>query len=74
MIDKLLESSLSNIIVIIYYIFNFASRGIIYHLFKTYSSSFYWMELWYKDINKSRVLHNVSVGYHKAVNEEIHIE
>ena len=50
-----------------YHRFNFASREINYHLLKTYSSSFYGVELWYKDINRNRAVHNVSVVYHKAV-------
>ena len=50
-----------------YHRFNFASREIIYHLFKTYSSSFYGIELWYNEKNRNRAFNNVSVGYHKAV-------
>ena len=36
------------------------------YLFKTYSSSFYGIELWY-NIYRNRAFHNVSVGYHKTV-------
>ena len=52
-----------------YHRINFASREIIYHFFKTYSSSFYGIELWYtyNDIYRNIAFHNVSVGYHKAV-------
>ena len=44
-----------------YHRFNFASREVIYHLFKTYSSSFYGIELWYNDIHINRAFHNDSV-------------
>ena len=53
-----------------YHRFNFASREVIYHLFKTYSSSFYGIELWYNESNRNRAFNNVSVGYHKAVKKD----
>ena len=49
-----------------YHRYNFA-REIFNNLFKTYLSSSYEIKLWYRDINKNRVFHNVSVGYQKAV-------
>ena len=50
-----------------YHRFNFASKEIIYHLFKKYSSSFYGIKLWYNDINRNRTFHKVLFGYHTAV-------
>ena len=51
----------------VYHKFNFASREMIYHLFKTCSSSFCGIELWYNDINRNGTFHNISVGYRRAV-------
>jgi len=57
-----------------HHIFNFPSREIINHLFKKYFYILYGIEQWFNDIKIDGAFHNVSVGYHKAVNEEIHID
>ena len=46
--------------------FNFVSNDIMYFLFKSYTSSFYGIDLWFDRIPYSR-LRRVSVPYHKAV-------
>ena len=50
-----------------YYRFNFAEKNVLNYLFKTYSSSFYGIELWYNDKNRKKVLRTPAVAYHKAV-------
>ena len=51
-----------------YHRFNFASRKIIYHLIKTYSSSFYEIELFYNCLNRNRAFHNGSrIFRHRTV-------
>ena len=46
--------------------FNFVSNDIMYFLFKSYTSSFYGIDVWFDRIPYSR-LRRVSVPYHKAV-------
>ena len=47
--------------------FSFVDHNIMYYLFKTYTSSFYGVELWYNGITSASSLRLISVGYHKAV-------
>ena len=51
----------------LYYKFNFASLNVLSFLFKTYSSSFYGIELWYNDKNRKNIMNKISVAYHKAI-------
>ena len=53
--DRVVNKSLRQYNSIYYHRFNLAIREIIYHLLKTYSSSFQRIELWYNCINKNRV-------------------
>ena len=47
--------------------FSFVDSNIMFYLFKTYTSSFYDVELWYNGITSASSLRLISVGYHKAV-------
>ena len=46
--------------------FNFVSSNMMYFLFKSYTSSFYGIDVWFDKIPDSR-LRQISVPYHKAV-------
>ena len=50
-----------------YYKFNFTDRNVLAFLFKTYTSSFYGMNLWFEQILSRRSVHKLAVTYHKAV-------
>ena len=51
----------------LYHKFSFASQNVLNFLFKTYSSSFYGIELWYNDKNRMRNMQKIAVAYHKAI-------
>ena len=57
----------------LYQKFSFTSSNVLHFLFKTYASSFYGVELWYNDKNRKKLLHNISVSYHKAVKRIAHL-
>ena len=63
-VDRVLNSFLKQFNSM-YYKFNFLDRSLLFYLFKTYTSSFYGAETWYKPCRKS--IHKISVSYHKAV-------
>ena len=50
----------------IYSKFYYCEEKVIFHLVKTYATSFYGVETWY-DIKSFSVFHRTSVAYHKAV-------
>ena len=64
--DRVLNSFLAQFNSM-YQKFSFLDRHIVYFLFKTYTSSFYGVEMWYNGLKNDRTLHKLSVGYHKAV-------
>ena len=57
----------------LYHKFNFASQNVLNFLFKTYSSSFYGIELWYNDRNRLKNMHKISVAYHKAIKRVVNL-
>ena len=50
-----------------YYKFNSLERGVIFYLFRTYTSSFYGIELWNTNSNRDRIFNKIAVAYHKMV-------
>ena len=46
--------------------FNFAHRNVLYYLFKSFTSSFYGIDVWFGKVSTSH-LNKISVAYHKAV-------
>ena len=50
-----------------YYKFNVMEGEVIFYLFRTFTSSFYGVELWYINANRDRVFNRIAVAYHKMV-------
>ena len=46
--------------------FKFCEKNVLYHLFRTFTSSFYGIEVWAEKL-KGAQLHKISVAYHKAI-------
>ena len=46
--------------------FSFADKQVLYHLFKTFTSSFYGIDVWFEKLTLTQ-LSKISVAYHKAV-------
>ena len=70
--DRVMNSFLSQFNSL-YHRFSFASQNVLNFLFKTYSSSFYGIELWYNDKNRKNNLYKTSVAYHKAVKRTVNL-
>ena len=69
-LDKDIERTLNSFLRqfnSMFYKFSFTRRDILFFLFKTYTSSFYGINLWFENDIKHRNIHGISVAYHKAV-------
>ena len=69
-LDKDIERTLNSFLRqfnSMYHKFSFTRSDILYFLFKTYTSSFYGINLWYDNDIKYRNIYCLSVAYHKAV-------
>ena len=48
------------------------NNNVLHHLFRTYTSSFYGIEIWYDQLS-NRTINKLSVCYHKALKKVAHL-